>query len=231
MTRTVKYNNKKMEREIIISCIGISYVEPILHLYKELIAHNYSGESKIKASSRESGYSISIIVLSVLLVESAMNRIKYLERNKEENLKFFENKFREKNPNLYKKLIEIYILRDLIVHNHIWRISYVYDDNYDETKIYQKLLDGYGSKRGNKGDRKYNLYVNKKTKKTKFLSLNVNPIKIDTKDVKIVLGILKEFFEFFDGINLSYFAMKNNFFMFNGNFKKFSEIVNEIICS
>lgn len=220
---------KNIERKKIISCIGISYVEPILHLYKELISHNYSGNSKIKVSPRENGYSVSIIVLSVLMIESCLNRIKYLEKNKEENLKFFKNKFEKQNSDLYKELIEIYILRDLIVHNHIWRISYVYDDNYDEIKIYQKLLDGYGSKRWNKGDGKYSLCVNKKTKKTKFLGLNVNPIKIDTKEVKIVLRVLKEFFEFFDGINLSYFAMKNNSFMFNGDFKKFSEIINEII--
>ncbi|GAI62151.1 unnamed protein product, partial [marine sediment metagenome] len=40
-------------------------------------------------------------------------------------------------------LNEIYILRDLIVHNHIWKITYEFDDDYNETKIYQKLLEGY----------------------------------------------------------------------------------------
>ena len=220
-----------MKREKIISCIGLGYIKPILDLYKGLISYDYSRNSKIKVSPLENGYSVSIIVLSVLIVESYLNRIKYLEKNKSKNLKFFENKFGKENPHLYKKLIEIYILRDLIVHNHIWLSSYEYDDNYNEIKIYQKLLNGYGSKRGKKGDWKYNLYVNKKTKKTKCLELNVNPIKINTKDVKIVLKVLKELFELFDNTNPSYSVMKNNSFEFNGDFKNFSEIVDEITTS
>lgn len=52
------------KREEIISCIGISYIEPIIVLYNELISHKYQGKSKIQVSSRENGYSVSIILLS-----------------------------------------------------------------------------------------------------------------------------------------------------------------------
>ncbi len=216
------------KREEIISCIGISYIEPILTLYEELISHNYSGNSKIKVSTRENGYSVSIISLSILTVESALNRIRYLEKSRESNLKFFQIKFN--NSSLYDKLVEIYVIRDLIVHNHIWKIRYTFDQNYNETKIYQKLLEGYGNKRGRQGDWKYNTYVNKRTKKTKNLKLNVNPIKLGITDVKIVLNVLKELFEFFDSENPSYFALENYHFKFNNEFKKFSEIINEIDC-
>lgn len=214
------------KREEIISCIGISYIEPIIVLYNELISHKYQGKSKIKVSSRENGYSVSIILLSVLTVESALNRIRYLKKSNKNNLEFFKIQF--KNKQLYDKLNEIYILRDLVVHNHIWKITYEFDDDYNETKIYQKLLKGYGSKRGGKGDFKYNSYVDKRSKKTKILKLNVNPIKICTKDVKIVLDLLKELFNFIDSIDKSYFPINNFSFRFNGKFKKFSEIVNEI---
>lgn len=214
------------KRQEIISCIGIGFIEPILTLYKESISHNYSGGSKVKVSLRENGYSVSIITLAILTVESALNRIRYLEKSNENNLEFFKNKFN--NQKLYDKLVEIYVIRDLVVHNHIWRIRYTFDEDYNETKIYQKLLEGYGNKRGRSGDWKYNNYVNKRTKKTKNLKLNVNPIKLGTIDVKIVLNVIKELFEFFDSRNLSYFAMKNHDFEFNGDFKKFSEIVDEI---
>lgn len=214
------------KREEIISCIGIGYIEPILTLYRELISHEYSGNSKVKVSLRENGYSVSIITLSVLTIESALNRIRYLEKSKEENLEFFKHKF--SNKKLYDELVEIYVIRDLVVHNHIWRIRYTFDESYNETKIYQKLLDGYGSKRGKSGNWKYNNYVNKRTKTTKNLKLNVNPIKLGTSDVKIIFDVLKELFEFFDTKNLSYFSMRNHYFEFNGDFKKFSDIVDEI---
>lgn len=214
------------KREEIISCIGISYIEPIIVLYNELISHKYQGNSKIQVSSRENGYSVSIILLSVLTVESALNRIRYIEKSNKNNLEFFRIQF--KNQQLCDKLNEIYILRDLVVHNHIWKITYEFDDDYNETKIYQKLLEGYGSKRGGKGDFKYNSYVDKRSKKTKISKLNVNPIKICTKDVKIVLDILKELFDFIDSIDKSYFPINNFPFRFNGKFIKFSEIVNEI---
>ena len=214
------------KRQEIISCIGIGYIEPILTLYKELISNEYSGGSKVKVSLRENGYAVSIITLSVLTVESALNRIRYLEKSKEENLEFFKNKF--SNKKLYDKLVEIYVIRDLVVHNHIWRIRYTFDESYNETKIYQKLLEGYGSKKGKSGDWKYNHYVNKRTKTTKNLKVNVNPIKLGTNDVKIVLNVLKDLFEFFDSTNLSYFAMRNHYFEFNGEFKKFSDIIDEI---
>ena len=213
------------KREEKISCIGISFLEPIIILYRKLQRMKFSGYSKTQVSSNENGYSVSIIVLTILMIESVLNRVRYLEKEKKDNLKFFSMKF-SKEEDLIKKLHEIYVLRDLIVHNHIWRISYEFDNNYNEIKLYQKLLGGYGDKRP---DKKYKDYVNKRNKLTKKLKLNVNPIKIGKQDVIKVFSFTKDLF--LEGQNKSYFPLSNFKFKSNSKYLNFYEIVDKILKS
>lgn len=211
-------------REVKISCIGISFIEPILDLYTKLKSFRFSGHSKTQVSSIENGYSVSIVVLSILLIESVLNRVRYLEKDKRGNLKFFDAKFN--NAQLSTKLYEIYVLRDLIVHNHIWRISYEFDQNYNEVRIYQKLLEGYGDKRP---DKKYIDYVNKREKCTKKLKLNINPLKVNTKDVIKVFGVMKELFGFLEQQNKAYFPLSHSHFKYDSEYLTFYEIINKVI--
>ncbi len=209
------------KRQIKISCIGISFIDPIIDLYLKLKRLKFSGYSKTQVSSRENGYSVSIIVLLILLVESSLNRIRYLEKHKEGNLKFFSSRF-STNPELVNKLYEIYVLRDLIVHNHIWRISYEFDNNYNEIKIYQKLLKDYG-------DKKYKKYVNKRKKITKTLKLNINPIKINKEDVNKVFKFVSDFFKFLEKENRGYFPLSNFNFKYRRKYLTFYEFVDKLV--
>ena len=211
-------------REVKISCIGISFIEPILDLYTKLKSFKFSGHSKTQVSSIENGYSVSIVVLSILLIESVLNRVRYLEKDKRNNLKFFDAKFN--NVQLSTKLYEIYVLRDLIVHNHIWRISYEFDQNYNEVMIYQKLLEGYGDKRP---DRKYIDYVDKRKKCTKNLKLNINPIKVNATDVTKVFTVMKELFDFLEQQSKAYFPLSHFHFKYDGRGLTFYDIVDKII--
>ncbi len=209
------------KRQIKISCIGISFIDPIIDLYLKLNRLKFSGYSKTQVSSRENGYSVSIIVLLILLVESSLNRIRYLEKHKEGNLKFFSSRF-STNPELVNKLYEIYVLRDLIVHNHIWRISYEFDNNYNEIKIYQKLLKDYG-------DKKYKKYVNKRKKITKTLKLNINPIKINKEDVNKVFKFVSDFFKFLEKENRGYLPLSNFNFKYRRKYLTFYEFVDKLV--
>lgn len=212
-----------VKREIKISCIGISFIEPAIYLYLKLRKLKFSGYSKTQVSSRENGYSVSIIILLILFIESSLNRIRYLKKDKIDNLKFFSSRFMH-NPDLVKKLYEIYVLRDLIVHNHIWRISYEFDNNYNEIKIYQKLLEGYGDKRP---DKKYIDYVNKRKKITKTLKLNINPIKINKTDVIKVFMFVSELFKFLEAQDKSYLPLSNFHFKYRGKYLTFYDIADK----
>ena len=211
------------DRKVKISCIGISFIQPIFDLYTKLKSIRFGKHNGTQVSSIENGYSVSIIVLSVLLIESVLNRVRYLERSNEKNLKFFKLKFNEEEL-LLTKLYEIYVLRDLIVHNHIWRISHKFDQDYNEVDIYQTLLSGYG-------DNKYKDYVNKRKKCTKNLKLNINPIKVNTTDVNKVLVVAKELFYFLEQQNNAYFPLSNFYFEYDNKEMTFYKIINDIISS
>jgi len=181
------------------SVIGLSYIEPITELHKNLRSAIYSGGSKTQSSSMENGYAVSTSILTILFVESMLNRILHFEREKGRYqlqskariniLKFFEKKFN--NKELLEKLKELYVFRDLIVHNHILCIRNKWDKDFQEIDINKILTEGYG-------DSKYNNYVDKSTFKTKNLSLNANPIQICTEDVVKVFAVVKELLEFLE---------------------------------
>ncbi len=125
----MKHNTNKQKY---ITCIGMNFIEPIINLYDIANSFKYSGKNKIQVSPRENGFAVSIVTLSVLLVESILNRIKYLIPSQEpNNIKFFRTNF-PKQKLLCVKIEEMYVSRDIIAHNHIWDISFTYNKNYEE---------------------------------------------------------------------------------------------------
>jgi uncharacterized protein YutE (UPF0331/DUF86 family) len=185
------------KRQKIITCLGISSFYPIVDLYNKLDKTNFMGSSsKIKKSMTESGYSCAIILQVAMIIESLTGRVRYLCRTKYRNKKKikildFLEKYFIKEKQLIDEVREIFILRDAIVHNHLWTISWENDEDFNEVKTYHRLLKIYG-------DDKFNDNIDRKTRTTKKLKLNVVPIKIGKEDVKTVFGVLKEFCDLVD---------------------------------
>src|SRR3989344_8539750 len=61
-----------------VSVIGTSYLYPIASLLDALLVFEPKGPNEVQASSVENGYSAAIIVLTVLMIESFINRAQYL---------------------------------------------------------------------------------------------------------------------------------------------------------
>lgn len=175
-----KYMNK------IISCIGSSYCQPIVDLYEKMQTYKYTGDcNNFQVSPRENGYAVSIIILTVLLIDSTINRIKYFEKKTARNNAFINNFFN--NPELSHALEEAYIIRDVIAHNHLREIETHYNENTEKTTaINNTLLNSYGDKKFNKG-------IDKVTLQTKFCALNINPVIINKNDVEKIFKILHKF--------------------------------------
>ena len=116
-------NKIKMKHQE-ISCIGISYIQPILELYWKLSHTTYSRSSRIRVSSDENGYSVSIVSLTAFCIESLLNNLRYHKECSGEKfvLNFFE-KYYPKYTDLAENLNELFVLRNIIAHNHIWKIK------------------------------------------------------------------------------------------------------------
>ena len=207
------------EEQIEISCIGVSYLQPIFDLYKKLSNIKFSGNSKIRVSSIENGYSVSIVVLIVLCIESLLNNIKYHNDASDRiSLNFFKRKYRSYND-LIGNLEDLFILRNIIAHNYIWKIKYNFDNEYNEINIRKSLQEEYG-------DNNFNNKIDFKNKVTNKLRLRIIPTRIGLKETKQALLILKEFSDFLDDKKYNY--LSNSPFRYGNKMTTLGEFMEKI---
>ena len=187
------------KKEVIISCIGTSLLQPIIDLTYTLSKMEFSGDSLIKVSSNENGYSSNIVIGTVLCMESLLNNLKYRNSHSDRSvLNFFKNKY-PLDTDLYEDLEELFTLRDAITHNHIWKMSFRYDENYNEIDIQKELLSDYGNQR-------FFRIVDMVQRETKKLGLRIIPIRVGCKEVKIAFNVLKKFSDFLDNQKLPFIS-------------------------
>ncbi|HCR35953.1 hypothetical protein A2130_00315 [Candidatus Woesebacteria bacterium GWC2_33_12] len=200
-------------KQKLVTVVTANYVELFVPDLLEKIFDIYNKRDFTKRnfqlSVHENTYSTSAIVLSVLGIEAYRNRIYYLEKKKvgKSVPSDISTMFAKKDSNFPKQyfediLSEVFVIRDVIVHNHIYEVVVVSDDNWDMVSHRQKLLEGYGD------NQKYHNFVNNRTRKTKNLGLNVQPGKIGFEDLFKVLIVL----DLFVGISTKLFT--NNYVPF-----------------
>lgn len=203
-------------RQTEISCIGVSYIQPILDLYWKLSHKKFSGNSKIRVSSTENGYSASIVSLTAFCIESLLNNLKYRKNaNDRFVLEFFRREYASYSD-LAENLNELFTLRNLVAHNHIWKIGYDFDDNYNEINIVKQLQNGYGNQA-------FHNTIDSTNKVTNKLRLRIIPTRVGLKEAKQSLLILKQFSDFLDEQNLRYIS--NLHFKYYKKLRNFEEII------
>jgi hypothetical protein len=204
-----------------VSVIGTGFLHPIISLLEALDANNPIGPNEVHASDLENGYSVAIIVLSVLLVESAINRTHYILGNKP-----------IKNPVLFvkhhfpmfdapEKLEELFVVRDVIAHNHIWEAQFYWDEKIGMKLISAKLHEEFG-------DRKYKRVINIDNRSTKVLNINLFPTRICRKDCIVVLKNTVEFLLFLEKQDRNYIYLSPQYVNYKGDYVNFVQIVNEV---
>ncbi len=206
----------KKKKQVEISCIGISYVQPILDLYWKLSHEKFSGNSRIRVSSVENGYSVSIVSLISFCIESFLNNLKYHKKCSDRiALNFFRREY-DQYIDLAEDLNELFTLRNVIAHNYIWEINYNFDNQYNETNIKKELQDGYGNQA-------FDNTIDGINKVTKKLSFRIIPTRIGSKESKKALLILKRFSDFLD--KEKFYYISNHHFKYIRKTISFEEII------
>ena len=168
-----------------VTIIGSSYFEPIALLFAQLDEHTVPTNSGVQTSPRENGHAVSVCILAVACLESFVMRARYINNPGDPKLDKSVPKFLS---SLYSdfpyevELTELYILRDLLVHNHLWEIEYSWNE---EPGLIQRSID----KRTN-GDKKYQHHIGQKKQKTNKLGIHVNPVLVGRDDAKTVLCVV-----------------------------------------
>ena len=188
----------QINREKVITVVGTTYIEFIV---MDLMSKTFEAYKKIGFSGRhfqtsmwEHGHATAAIILIAIGIEAYRNRIYYLTKDNVSRgtsavINDLSNMLSRKNQTfptskLKQLLTEVFVIRDVIVHNHIYEVEILSDQNFKMVGHKQKLLKGYGF------DAKYKASVNSRTRKTKLLKLNVQPAKIGFEDLFKLLVVL-----------------------------------------
>lgn len=181
----------------IVSIIGASYFVPISLLIEKLVELPKLSKNQVQVSSMENGHSASIILLLVSMFESYVMRVRYINRQnvpieRGQVVPFIQNLYPD-----YDKIVElteVFVVRDVIAHNHLWEIDYSIGED-------PSMSINAAKKEPSAGDRKYRGSVKPETMETTYLRLNVNPIKISRLDAYKVFEIIWETLLFFEKKN------------------------------
>jgi len=179
-----------------MSIIGISLLYPIIELLEKIWNLESKGKSDVQVSNIENGYSSSIVLLSVVMLESYLARIKEVFIKNEPyitcklGISHLSKTKKDKFPRDFIKifidgicrdeLIELFIIRDVIAHNHVWEGRIIIGKNKLEYIKGPRKRPGYGNK-------DFDRLTIEKSKKTKNLNLNIFPTKIGKVDACAVL--------------------------------------------
>lgn len=169
-----------------VSCITYNLLAPIVTLIQELETANVSPPSEVHASSKENGLSLAIIALLVIMVESAIGRVRYdllgedgcLKDKHFKVLRFFTSQFPE--CALTESMKEIFVIRDAVAHGQLYVDEIILDETAGMRLQSPRFVGGYG-------DDKRNESVDPLTRTTKLLGLHLFPTRIGRSDVLIVL--------------------------------------------
>jgi len=167
------------------SSIAGDFLQPLSTLIQRLLAREPAGLAGIKANHHEVSWSVSSIVLAVVMFES---RLGWVHRKQGSlgpsrfNALTFYDDLRTNLP-LLPDVTEIFVLRDVIAHNHVWKVRF--ESNEEGSRLIEmQHVAG--------GDRKFEEVADMPTGTSKSLGLHLVPSMIDRSDVKKVLNVIVE---------------------------------------
>lgn len=115
------------------------------------------------------------------------------------------------------ELNEVFILRDVLAHNHLLEINFSWDN--------EKGMNFHSANRYSSGDYKFKNYVDISNNTTKTLGLNVIPIKVCGSDVKKVLQTTWKILLFLENKNRNQCYVSHLHTRHKGKYKHFGEII------
>lgn len=209
----------------IITVVGSAYYEPIADLLHKLLPHVGRGATTVKRGYYENGYSAAVVVLLVVAFESHIARVNFLQRQmgaagkpkrKRVPVPDYLQELR-KSFRLQKSLTEVFVLRDVLVHNHLWTLTI--SPHQTKHLILRRAIRDVEC-----GDYKYSVSVNAQTRRTSVLGLNVVPTSVGLRDVARVMDVLWRALQFLEKSQLLERAAFDTNVRYAGQMQKFWEL-------
>lgn len=174
--------SRKVEKDITV--VGQHLYQPIADLLGKLLKRSFQSGDRVSSNYYESGYSAAIILLLCTAIESAVQRDRYFFNQSRPTVKASEKvsdyvqtilKYRS-----YKRIIELFDVRNAIAHNHMWEIEYSL-----------KSEGGRAHKKSTVIPKTHRLSkvppANTRIPRTVILKIHLSPSSLDRTDVKKAL--------------------------------------------
>lgn len=205
----------------LVTIVGSSYFEPISALLERLEKYDKGSSNEVQAGYYVNGFASAICILAVVCLESYVMRVRYMNKATQKEIDkvsvpVYLRRLYQDFP-FEDELSEIHIVRDALAHNHLWEVSYSWDD---EKAMILRSVNKWSS-----GDDKYQRYVDPNTNLTKKLRLNVSPIKIGRSDAISVLQTMWKILIFLEGKNRNQCYVSHLHAVHKGKLSRFGEIV------
>jgi hypothetical protein len=208
-----------------ISVAGFSLISPLLQLVETLETASPVEPNEVQTGGWENGYSAAIVVLSVLLLESAINRLRYFEKQEGRKPKPAEY-FATISPTceLAKAVNEVFALRDVIVHSHVWDVRTRFIRGQGLTFVEPpKIRKNYY------GDQRFTKVMDPESRLSRYLRFNFFPSRIWRHDAHIVLRTVKQVLMALDSVKPTYRGVHNFPCEFRGQDMSFYEVIEEVL--
>jgi len=165
-----------------VSVLGSHYFTAIAGLIDDLRALPHAQFRDDLPPGQEAGLAASICILVTVSFESWVRKLILMAPRICANPRLHPLEFlRDAYPAFPRlpTMYEVFVVRDLLVHNHIWEIDLTGGDSYNMSITSATLTEGAP-------DSKYRNYVDASTRRTKLLNLHVIPTQVDAADAAIV---------------------------------------------
>lgn len=205
----------------VISVVGFAYLQPIADLLENLLAKPISGKGPAGCSGHENGYSSAVIILLVALMESYTARVRFVRRS--------ENITGGNTPDLLEKyfpdmplkseLIEVFIVRNVLSHNHIWHLDISDFENGGAPTLATPMELGFNTSKN------YPSNVNIESRITNILKLNITPTFVDRNDVYKIFNVIWEILKYMNEKSFSDTPLVGSTVRFNGVHQNFETLL------
>ena len=204
----------------LVTIIGSAYFEPICTLLEKLEKFEEI-ESDVQSGFFVNGFASSVCLLVVACLESYVMRVRFIQKASQSDID--STPVVVYLPKLYmhfpciNELTEIYILRDIIIHNHLWELGFEW--------LEEGGMSITSTKKRSSGDGKYSRNVDESVRKTKVLGLTVNPIMVGKSEVKQVLQTMWKILLFLEKENPNQCSVSAGHFRYKRRLLQFGEVV------
>ena len=214
-----------MTEESLVSILGTHYLQPVATLLDAILTLQEQGPDRMKTPYPENSHSASVCILSAICFESCVMKLRFINPLHHDPSKrggalgYFELV----HPGYagIEDLWDVFVLRDVLVHNHVWTLDFSWDANVT------LKLDST-AKAAFSGDRKYAERVDEEARRTRKLGLHVVPIEVDRSDAFKVIRTVWTGLQFIDSLNLNLLAAAMLPLQFHGRKVRFQEVIDAL---